>query len=118
MLRELREETSGLHGANMQVSPEQGAFMGLLVELMGARRCVEVGVYTGYSSLAVALVRACVVCERVCVCVCVCVCARARGCWGPLGPADVRRVAGFMGLPRTVQRRSRGVEGRRGVVGC
>jgi hypothetical protein len=46
-----------MQGANMQVAPEQGAFMALLAELTGARRCVEVGVYTGYSSLAVALVR-------------------------------------------------------------
>jgi predicted O-methyltransferase YrrM len=41
--------------ARMQVSPEQGQFMALLARLMGARRCVEVGVFTGYSSLAVAL---------------------------------------------------------------
>jgi predicted O-methyltransferase YrrM len=54
-LRALREETAGLGGANMQVSPEQGAFLGLLAELIGARRALEVGVYTGYSSTAVAL---------------------------------------------------------------
>jgi predicted O-methyltransferase YrrM len=41
--------------AQMQVAPEQGAFMQQLVALSGARRCVEVGVFTGYSSLAVAL---------------------------------------------------------------
>ena len=41
----------------MAVPPEQGAFMALLVRLMGATRCVEVGVFTGYSSLSVALVR-------------------------------------------------------------
>ncbi|KIZ03451.1 hypothetical protein MNEG_4508 [Monoraphidium neglectum] len=58
VLRELREATNGMQGANMQVAPEQGAFMALLAELTGARRCVEVGVYTGYSSLAVALVGA------------------------------------------------------------
>ena len=39
----------------MQISPEQGQFMALLVRLMGARRCIEVGTYTGYSALAVAL---------------------------------------------------------------
>ena len=39
----------------MQIAPEQGQFMALLVQLMGARRTLEVGVFTGYSSLAVAL---------------------------------------------------------------
>jgi caffeoyl-CoA O-methyltransferase len=39
----------------MQISPEQGQFMALLVSLTGARRCLEIGVFTGYSSLAVAL---------------------------------------------------------------
>jgi O-methyltransferase len=39
----------------MQIAPEQGAFMGLLAELIGARRYIEVGTFTGYSSLAVAL---------------------------------------------------------------
>ena len=55
VLRRLREETSRLPQAGMQISPDQGAFMALLVELLGARRCLEVGVFTGYSSLAVAL---------------------------------------------------------------
>ena len=41
--------------ANMQVFPEQGAFMAFLIELMGAKRCLEIGVFTGYSALAVAL---------------------------------------------------------------
>lgn len=39
----------------MQVSPDQGQFLAMLVRLMGAERCIEVGVYTGYSSLAVAM---------------------------------------------------------------
>jgi caffeoyl-CoA O-methyltransferase len=39
----------------MQISPEQGQFMALLARLMGARRCLEIGVFTGYSSLALAL---------------------------------------------------------------
>ena len=39
----------------MQIAPEEGAFLALLVELTGARRCLEVGTFTGYSSLAVAL---------------------------------------------------------------
>lgn len=54
-LRQLRDETSQLPGAIMQISPEQGQFMALLIQLMGARRALEVGVFTGYSSLAVAL---------------------------------------------------------------
>jgi predicted O-methyltransferase YrrM len=55
VLRRLREETAAHPQARMQISPEQGQFMQLLVRLLGARRCVEVGVFTGYSSLAVAL---------------------------------------------------------------
>ena len=55
VLAELREETARLPNAGMQISPEQGALMQLLVEVMGARQCLEVGVFTGYSSTAVAL---------------------------------------------------------------
>lgn len=55
VLRELRAETAALPKANMQIAPEQGQFMALLVRLTGARRCLEIGVFTGYSSLAVAL---------------------------------------------------------------
>jgi predicted O-methyltransferase YrrM len=54
VLVELREETARLPGAGMQISPEQGQFMRLLAELIGARRALEVGVFTGYSSLCVA----------------------------------------------------------------
>lgn len=54
LLRQLRDETMQLAQANMQISPEQGQFMGLLTQLVGATRYVEVGVFTGYSSLAVA----------------------------------------------------------------
>jgi predicted O-methyltransferase YrrM len=54
-LRALREETAPLAMARMQISPEQGQLMALLVKLLGARRTIEVGVFTGYSSLAVAL---------------------------------------------------------------
>jgi len=55
VLTELREFTLSLEEANMQISPEQGQFMQMLVKLIGARNCIEVGVFTGYSSLAVAL---------------------------------------------------------------
>jgi predicted O-methyltransferase YrrM len=55
LLRRLRDETATHPRATMQISPEQGQFMQMLVKLIGARRCVEVGVFTGYSSLAVAL---------------------------------------------------------------
>lgn len=55
VLRRLREYTATIPYSNMQIAPEQGQFMALLVQLMGARRTIEVGVFTGYSSLAVAL---------------------------------------------------------------
>jgi predicted O-methyltransferase YrrM len=55
LLEKLREETAALPTHAMQISPEQGQFMALLLHLMGAKRCIEVGVYTGYSSLATAL---------------------------------------------------------------
>lgn len=55
LLLRLREETAELPGRSMQIAPEQGQFMALLVRLMGARLCLEIGVYTGYSSLATAL---------------------------------------------------------------
>lgn len=55
VLKALREETATLSTANMQIAPEQGQFMALLVHLCGARHIIEVGVYTGYSSLAMAL---------------------------------------------------------------
>jgi len=55
VLRRLRERTAALPEHGMQIAPEQGAFMSLLVKVMGARRCLEVGTFTGYSSTAVAL---------------------------------------------------------------
>jgi len=55
LLRQLREETARLPQSRMQISPEQGALMAMLVGLMGARRCLEVGTFTGYSALSVAL---------------------------------------------------------------
>ncbi len=56
VLARLREETALLPQHDMQIAPEQGAFLALLAELIGARRCIEVGTFTGYSSIAVALV--------------------------------------------------------------
>lgn len=53
--KKCREETSELPMAMMQISPEQGGFMQMLTQLTGAKRCIEVGVFTGYSSLSVAL---------------------------------------------------------------
>jgi predicted O-methyltransferase YrrM len=55
ILTRLREETAGLRGAGMQISPEQGQFMAFLIRLMGAQRTLEVGVFTGYSTLCTAL---------------------------------------------------------------
>jgi predicted O-methyltransferase YrrM len=51
----LREATAAHPHAGMQIAPEQGQFMALLVRLIGARRAIEVGVFTGYSALTVAL---------------------------------------------------------------
>lgn len=56
ILSQLREETAQHPMSQMQIAPEQGQFMALLVQLMGAKKTLEVGVFTGYSSLAVALV--------------------------------------------------------------
>ena len=55
ILTKLREETAQHPLVNMQVSPEQGQLMGLLVQSIGAKKCLEVGVFTGYSALVVAL---------------------------------------------------------------
>ena len=55
ILQQLREETAHLPNAIMQIAPEQGQFMALLVQLLGATKTLEVGVFTGYSSLCVAL---------------------------------------------------------------
>lgn len=55
LLAKLREETAAHPHARMQIAPEQGQFMALLVKLTGAKRALEVGVFTGYSALSVAL---------------------------------------------------------------
>jgi len=54
-LARLREDTARLPEAQMQIAPEQGAFMAMLVRLSGARRILEIGTFTGYSSTAMAL---------------------------------------------------------------
>jgi predicted O-methyltransferase YrrM len=54
LLRELREVTAQQEMSNMQIAPEQGQFMALLVELLGAERIIEVGTFTGYSALCMA----------------------------------------------------------------
>ncbi|MBN3878510.1 MULTISPECIES: O-methyltransferase [unclassified Nostoc] len=55
ILGKLRQETANHPRSGMQISPEQGQFMSLLVQLIGAKKTLEVGVFTGYSSLSVAL---------------------------------------------------------------
>jgi predicted O-methyltransferase YrrM len=55
ILQQLREETAKHPMSMMQIAPEQGQFMQMLVQLMGATKTLEVGVFTGYSSLCVAL---------------------------------------------------------------
>jgi caffeoyl-CoA O-methyltransferase len=54
LLRQLREETAQIEYSVMQISPEQGQFMSLLIKLMGAERAIEIGTFTGYSSICVA----------------------------------------------------------------
>jgi predicted O-methyltransferase YrrM len=54
LARRLREETAKLPMGMMQIGVDQGAFLALLVRLVGARRCLEIGTFTGYSALAVA----------------------------------------------------------------
>lgn len=55
VLARLRAATQPRPESEMQIGPDQGQFMALLVKLIGARRCIEIGTYTGYSALAVAL---------------------------------------------------------------
>jgi predicted O-methyltransferase YrrM len=55
ILYQLRQETAQHSSAVMQITPEQGQFLAFLVQLMGAKKTLEVGVFTGYSSLSVAL---------------------------------------------------------------
>jgi len=54
LLAQLREETLGIEWSVMQISPEQGQFMTLLMRMINAKRAIEVGTYTGYSSICIA----------------------------------------------------------------
>ncbi len=56
LFRELRDETGKLADGEMQIAPEQGPLLAMLVQMLGAKKCVEVGTFTGYSSLWVASV--------------------------------------------------------------
>jgi len=55
VLARLRRATASVPHNEMQIGADQGQLMGLLVKLLGARRCIEIGTYTGYSALAIAL---------------------------------------------------------------
>lgn len=55
VLKRLREETDGDPNAIMQIPPEQGQFMSFLVKILGAKKALEIGTYTEYSTLCVAL---------------------------------------------------------------
>ena len=55
MLKDLRIATASLPSANMQIAPEQGQFMALLIKIIAASRLIEIGTYTGYSTLVCAL---------------------------------------------------------------
>ncbi len=55
ILKELRDHTYDMEERAMQIAPEQGQFMQMLIKLIGAKNTIEVGVFTGYSSLAIAL---------------------------------------------------------------
>ena len=55
VLKNLRVATAALSGANMQIAPEQGQFMALLIKIIAASRLIEIGTYTGYSTLVCAL---------------------------------------------------------------
>jgi caffeoyl-CoA O-methyltransferase len=105
VLRRLREETAARENANMQIAPEQGQFMALLVQLIGAERTLEVGTFTGYSALVVALalpphgrVTACEISEEYA--------AIARRWWeegGVSGKIDIRVAPAVESLDRMLE---------------
>jgi len=55
ILKQLRDETAQMPQGVMQIAPEQGQFMAMLARLIGARKALEIGVFTGYSSLSIAM---------------------------------------------------------------
>jgi predicted O-methyltransferase YrrM len=55
ILKQLRQETAKQFSTKMQISPEQGQFMRLLIEILGAKKTLDIGTFTGYSALVVAL---------------------------------------------------------------
>lgn len=55
VLQQLRQETAQHPMGQMQIAPEQGQLMALLVQLLGAKKTLEIGVFTGYSTLVIAL---------------------------------------------------------------
>lgn len=55
ILTKLREQTATMSMGNMQIAPEEGQFLGFLVQLIGAKKTLDIGVFTGYSSLVVAM---------------------------------------------------------------
>ena len=54
LLKQLRQETAGIEFSEMQIAPEQGQFMAMLVKLIGVRRALEIGTFTGYSAICIA----------------------------------------------------------------
>jgi predicted O-methyltransferase YrrM len=86
VLAELRAETAKLGGdANMQIAPEQGAFMGMVAAMMNAVSILEIGTFTGYSSLAMVLASHA---QMTCVDVSETFTAMAREHWAKAGVAD------------------------------
>ena len=55
VLKKLREITSSMPGSRMQIAPDQGQFMGMIVKMIGAKKLLEIGTYTGYSSMVCAM---------------------------------------------------------------
>ena len=54
-LKKLREVTSSMPGSRMQIAPDQGQFMAMIVKMIGAKKLLEIGTYTGYSSMVCAM---------------------------------------------------------------
>jgi len=86
-LRALREETGKLAEGEWQIAPEQGPFLAMLVQLMGARQCLEVGTFTGYSAAWVASVLPADG-KLICCEISETYAAVARKHWQPAGVAD------------------------------